>query len=79
TGGPNRHYIPVADVRIDEFTQSDTTTHCPHKGDTVYWHHDQTQTLDVAWTYPRPLEEATRVAGHWCFDGPNVDVNRLDS
>ncbi|MGH1492795.1 MAG: DUF427 domain-containing protein [Acidimicrobiales bacterium] len=78
TGGPNRHYIPAADIRTDKFTRSDTTTHCPHKGDTVYWSHRDTQTVDVAWSYPKPLEEATRVAGHWCFDGPNVEVTRLD-
>ena len=78
TGGPNRHYIPQGDVRTDEFTQSDTTTHCPHKGNTVYWHHDDSQSNDVAWSYPAPLEEATRIADHWCFDGPNVTVTRAD-
>ncbi|MEM8923072.1 MAG: DUF427 domain-containing protein [Actinomycetota bacterium] len=78
TGGPNRHYIPAADVHTGEFTRSDTTTHCPHKGDTVYWHHIPSQTDDVAWMYPAPLEEATRIAGHWCFDGPGVNLQRLD-
>ncbi|MDW3177404.1 MAG: DUF427 domain-containing protein [Acidimicrobiia bacterium] len=78
TGGPNRHYIPAADIRTNEFTKSDTTTHCPHKGDTVYWHHSETQTNDIAWSYPAPLEEATRIAGHWCFDGPNVEITRAN-
>lgn len=78
TGGPNRMYIPVADIKTDAFTKSETTTHCPHKGDTVYWHHHESNTTDVAWSYPAPLEEATRIAGHWCFDGDNVEINRLD-
>ncbi|MEM9562314.1 MAG: DUF427 domain-containing protein [Actinomycetota bacterium] len=78
TGGPNRHYIPATDVRTDEFTRSDTTTHCPHKGDTVYWHHSVSGASDVAWSYPSPLEEASRVAGYWCFDGPTVELRRLD-
>lgn len=78
TGAANRHYIPSADVRADEFTRSETTTHCPHKGDSVYWHHDESGTIDVAWSYPTPLEEASRVAGHWCFDGPNVEIARID-
>ena len=78
TGGPNRHYIPSSDVRTDDFTRSETTTHCPHKGDTIYWHHTASGTSDVAWSYPAPLEEATRVAGHWSFDGPEVTVERLD-
>ena len=78
TGGPNVHYIPPADVRTDEFTQSETTTQCPHKGATLYWHHAESQTQDVAWSYPEPLEEASRIAGYWCFDGPNVEVVRID-
>ncbi len=77
TGGPNRIYIPPDDIRTEEFAQSDTTTHCPHKGDTVYWHHNKSESNDVAWSYPTPLEEATRVAKYWCFDGPNVEVNRI--
>jgi len=78
TGGPNRHYIPAEDVLTDEFTKSDTTTHCPHKGDTAYWHHPASQANDVAWSYPDPLEEAARIAGHWCFNGPNVSIDRID-
>lgn len=78
TGGDNRIYIPPADVRTGEFTSSDTKTHCPHKGNSAYWHHKPTDTDDVAWSYPAPLEEASRVAGYWCFDGPNVTVDRID-
>ena len=77
TGGDNRIYIPAADVRTDELTRSETTTHCPHKGDTVYWHHAESGADDVAWSYPAPLEEATRIAGHFCFDGPNVELTRI--
>lgn len=78
TGGDNRIYIPAADVTADQLTQSDTTTHCPHKGDTTYWHHPQTDSRDIAWSYFAPLEEATRIAGHFCFDGPNVELTRID-
>lgn len=78
TGGDNRIYIPPADVRTDQLTKSETTTHCPHKGDTVYWHHEATGSRDVAWSYPAPLEEATRVAGHFAFDGADVDLTRID-
>ncbi len=78
TGGPNRHHIPPADIQTEQFTQSSTTTHCPHKGDTVYWHHTPTESQDIAWSYPAPLEEATKIASYWCFDGPNVEITRLD-
>lgn len=78
TGASNRIYIPAADVRRDEFSASDTTTHCPHKGDTVYWHHGPSGSGDVAWSYPHPLEEASRIAGHFSFDAPNVTTTRVE-
>ncbi len=78
TGGPNVYYIPSADIETDGFAKSGTTSHCPHKGDTVYFNHVATESPDIAWSYPAPLEEATRVAGHWSFNGPNVEVERID-
>lgn len=78
TGFDNRIYIPAADVATDRFDRSTTTTHCPHKGDSVYWSHAASGTTDVAWSYPEPLEEALRVAGYWSFDGEGVVVDRLD-
>lgn len=76
TGFANRIYIPSADIRTEAFEQSPTTTHCPYKGDTVYFTHSQSGSTDVAWSYPTPLEEAGRVAGYWSFDGPGVTVER---
>lgn len=72
TGFGNRYYIPTADIDTTAFAQSATTTHCPHKGDSVYWNHEASETADVAWSYPNPLEEASRVAGYWSFDGPTI-------
>ncbi|MEM9614838.1 MAG: DUF427 domain-containing protein [Actinomycetota bacterium] len=78
TGFANRIYVPAADVRTEEFTRSTTTTHCPHKGDTVYWHHQVSDTEDAAWSYPHPLEEATRIVDHWSFDGDDVETVRVE-
>ncbi|MEM9033722.1 MAG: DUF427 domain-containing protein [Actinomycetota bacterium] len=78
TGAANRIYLPAADVMTEQFTRSATTTHCPHKGTSTYWNDTTTGTADVAWSYEQPLEEATRVAGFWCFDGPDVELERLD-
>lgn len=78
TGFANRIYIPSEDIETQQFEQSSTTTHCPHKGDSVYWSHAASGRTDVAWSYPAPLEEAHRVAGYWSFDGEDVVVERIN-
>ena len=64
----------------ERLTPTDKSTGCPYKGFASYWTVtiDGTEHPDIVWSYPTPLEEATRVAGHWCFDGPNVEVSRVD-
>ncbi|MCT2591444.1 DUF427 domain-containing protein [Streptomyces sp. N2-109] len=69
TGLPNRYYIPPEDVRRDLLTESPTRTVCPYKGTTTYWAFadGDRRVDDVAWSYPEPLEEATKAGGHLCF------------
>lgn len=76
TGFPNRYYIPAADIKLDLFEKSQTTTHCPYKGDTEYWTLAGDRGIeDVAWSYASPFDEAVRIAGHWSFDGDDVSVD----
>lgn len=75
TGLANRYYIPEADVQADLFEDSETVTHCPYKGSTIY--HSllvSDHATDVAWTYPEPFDESLRIAGHWSFDGESVEI-----
>jgi uncharacterized protein (DUF427 family) len=74
TGLPNRWYIPRRDVRLDLLTPSDTSTHCPYKGEANYWHYtnDDTHVTDVAWAYEEPFDDARRIGGHVCFGGADV-------
>lgn len=59
-------YFPEEDVRMDLFTRTDTTSHCPFKGDAIYW------TLkvggrteeDVAWGYPDPIPAVAGIKDH---------------
>lgn len=76
TGLPNRYYLPAADVTTEQFRRSDTTTHCPYKGQTEYWTFLGDEPVDdVAWSYPEPLEDARRIAGYWSFDGDGVTID----
>ena len=54
TGLPTRYYLPREDVLVD-LLPSDTTTHCPFKGDATY--HSIEGVHDAFWVYERPSEE----------------------
>ncbi|CAD5248403.1 MULTISPECIES: DUF427 domain-containing protein [Halomonadaceae] len=58
-GYPPCHYFPREDVRMDLLNTSETTTHCPFKGSTVYFSLGENK--DIAWSYEQPIEgmEAT--------------------
>jgi uncharacterized protein (DUF427 family) len=69
TGSPTRYYLPKADVNMDLLKASATTSHCPFKGDAVYWSVDTGDGLaeDVVWSYPEPLPRVEQIAGHLAF------------
>ena len=62
TGLPTRFYIPREDVRTELLTPSETTSHCPFKGDATYF--SAPGAPDAFWVYEHPSEEAAEpVAG----------------
>ncbi|KNE81889.1 MULTISPECIES: DUF427 domain-containing protein [Streptomyces] len=65
TGCPVRYYLPPEDVRTDLLTPSDTSTHCPFKGDASYW--SRPDAPDLVWAYPDPKPEVARIKDHFCF------------
>jgi len=69
TGYPPRFYFPMKDVRLDLLTPSTKRTHCPHKGDAIYWtlRVGTAEAADALWAYPEPLPEVGEIAGHACF------------
>jgi uncharacterized protein (DUF427 family) len=54
TGIATRYYLPREDVQVD-LLPSDTTSHCPFKGDATYASIDGVQ--DAFWVYEDPSEE----------------------
>ncbi|MFJ4922543.1 DUF427 domain-containing protein [Streptomyces sp. NPDC088725] len=65
TGLPVRYYLPPEDVRTDLLTPSDTSTHCPWKGDASYW--SLPEAPDLVWAYPVPKAEVAEIKDHFCF------------
>ena len=73
TGNPTRYYLPRGDVRMDLLAASDTRSHCPFKGDAVYF--SAPGAPDAFWTYPQPSETAARpIAGMLAARAGRVDV-----
>jgi uncharacterized protein (DUF427 family) len=54
TGLPTRYYLPREDVRTDLLTASETTSHCPFKGDATYF--SAPGAKDAFWVYEDPSE-----------------------
>jgi uncharacterized protein (DUF427 family) len=59
-------YVPLEDFDAALLRRSDTTTHCPFKGDASYWSldlGDRVVVPDAVWAYEDPLESARWLAG----------------
>ena len=62
-------YFPLASVAPGVLTPTDTTSHCPWKGEASYFSlqvEGQTNT-DAAWTYPSPKPAAEEITGRVAF------------
>jgi uncharacterized protein (DUF427 family) len=76
TGLPTRFYLPREDVRTELLTPSETTSHCPFKGDATYL--SAPGAKDAFWVYETPSEtDAEPVAGMLAPWPGRVDV-RVD-
>ncbi len=74
TGLPPRYYLPVADVRTEHLTPTETSTGCPYKGLARYWTVDvgRGPHTDLAWGYDEPFPESAPVKGLICFYNERV-------
>lgn len=62
-------YFPPDSVNRKFFKQSDTSSHCPWKGDASYLTPtvDGKENPDAAWYYPEPFEKAAHIKDHVAF------------
>ena len=80
TGLPVRYYLPKPDVRLDLLKPGKLKTYCPYKGEAHYY----TLTLadnkveNIAWYYPYPTLEASKIAAHIAFYPDSVDSLLVD-
>ena len=63
------HYFPPGSVKKELFQASDTTTHCPWKGNASYLGVEVGGAVveDAAWYYPEPKSAATQITGRVAF------------
>jgi uncharacterized protein (DUF427 family) len=56
--------------------RTDTTTHCPFKGDASYWSAQVGGKTyqDVVWSYEAPIPGADGIAGLMCFYPERVEL-----
>jgi uncharacterized protein (DUF427 family) len=72
---PARYYLPRADVTA-ELVPSPTRTWCAYKGEASYFSVSAGGRLvpDIAWSYPDPQHDATRVRDLIAFFDERIDV-----
>ena len=73
---PPVQYIPREDVDMARLTRTALVTHCPYKGDCVYWSIDSgRRTVDNAvWSYETPRDEVAPIREHLAFYADRVDA-----
>ena len=73
SGLPVRWYMPREDVLVD-LHPSETTSHCPYKGDASYFSAAVPGGEDLVWYYPDPMPGARDVQDLVCFWNERVDL-----
>lgn len=65
----NNHYFPESSVKTEYLQKSETTTHCPWKGDASYYNIvvDDKINQDAAWYYANPKYAAKTIKNHIAF------------
>jgi len=73
---PEVLYIPFEDIYFDFLHRSQTSTHCPYKGDASYWSTTAVgeSKPDVMWAYEHPYDEMLSIRNHGAFYPDRVKI-----
>ncbi|EKE45451.1 hypothetical protein OCGS_0541 [Oceaniovalibus guishaninsula JLT2003] len=72
-------YFPRDDIAMAFLDRSDSTTHCPHKGDASYYSIETKSVTidDAAWSYEDPIPAAAAIKGYLAFVEDEVTVEEI--
>lgn len=72
-------YFPRGDIAMAFFERSESSSHCPHKGDASYYtlHAKSGEIADAAWSYEAPLAAVAQIKGYLAFYADKVTVEQL--
>ncbi len=80
---PPVFYIPFKDIYFELLKRSETSTHCPYKGDASYWNASAVGEAvnDVMWAYEQPYDEMRQIKDHGAFypDKVRIEANPKSS
>ncbi len=80
TNHPDVFYIPFEDIYFDLLRRSETSSHCPYKGDASYWNVTAVGETepDVMWAYEHPYEEMLAIRDHGAFYPDKVRIEAVE-
>ncbi|NSX54170.1 DUF427 domain-containing protein [Parasulfitobacter algicola] len=78
-GGHKTIYVPRKDMAMAFLEPTDTTSHCPHKGDASYFSIvTKSNTIkDAVWSYEAPKDDVAQIKDHLAFYTNKVTVEQL--
>lgn len=70
--------LPRKDVRMDFLERSTHRTHCPYKGDAVYFNlgAGDARVPNAAWSYEAPFPAMEQIREHLAFYVDKVEIRR---
>lgn len=73
---PPVFYIPFKDIAFDALKPTQTSSHCPFKGDAAYWGVEAKGGFvpDAMWAYQQPYDEMSGIKDYGAFYPNKVQI-----